>query len=59
MAVIVIFVAITFLLFLVLVVKRREDFGITKGAKYGRGSDYDRIKQRRAIGQIRTDGESS
>lgn len=29
------------------------------GAKYGLGSDYSRIKQRRAISQIRTDGKDS
>lgn len=30
---------------------------LTGGAKYGYGSDYDRIKQKRAIGSIRDTGE--
>jgi len=30
---------------------------LTGGAKYGYGSDYDRVKQKRAIGSIRDTGE--
>lgn len=30
---------------------------LTGGAKYGYGSDYDRIKQKRPIGSIRDTGE--
>jgi hypothetical protein len=32
---------------------------LTGGAKYDYGSDYDKIKQKRSIGSIRTTGEDS
>jgi septation ring formation regulator EzrA len=36
---------------------RRARQRLTGGAKYGYGSDYDRIKQKRAIGSIRDTGD--